>query len=176
VGTAGVIWKIFATTSDVPTARRLDREGADGCVESCFVGPLVNSFVAPHIGVSIGLLMGATRFTGRRTAHRDLGDRRDRTRRAKLATGLGFGLLGLGTVSFATLQVLAWRYGTTYGQGLALSESAWWSGIALGHVGAGLAGWGIGYLSADARPRHATAMVAPLVTAHSLGLGFSGHF
>lgn len=176
LGVAGLGLKMVGTANDPREARELERTpGAHPCIESCYVGTLFNPLAAPLWVGSFGLLGGGMNMRARWLATRDLYAGVDRSRRARILTGIGFGLLGVGVATFAGFEFAAYDPQRSPTQAIAMSETAWWSGIALGEVGAGLAGWGTGYLLGRERALQ-SFRISPTVTARFAGLTISGRF
>jgi hypothetical protein len=180
-GAFGVAWfgmKMTASVSDPKTAREIDRNGGyekQGCVESCYVGPVFHITGSPLLVLTAGMLGGSMHMHGRWLGRSGRGLGRTRAMGRNLAITGGALLVG-GIAGLTTGLLTAGSARTEVGY-IAVREVGWWSATALGLSGAALAGLGHGILRGQRESRRGPQVaIAPMLGGSMTGISIAGRF
>lgn len=179
LGAAALGLKLVPTLNDPNLAREIDNGRSSDCIEFCYLGPTFNPTAAVLWVHAIGLLGAGLHKSGRWRAYGDRTRGIDRNRAARASTIVGFSLVATGVAALTAFQLGAAVPALNAEQSVTLTEVGWWTSIALGHVGAGLAGWGTGYRRKP-RADHSRAAkslnVAPLLGSNMQGVMIAGRW
>lgn len=177
-GFSGVVWlgmRWMILRSDLDVARELEADPKSMfCIESCYIGTLLNGSLSPLLITGAGLAGGALHAHGRWLARRGVGlGRSPRAARAMIGAGVGLlagAIVGLG-VGLGTQ-----RYTTSERGRVGLRELAWSSATVLGTAGASLTGFGHGILRGHAERRDRVEVSWSPMVGREQGIAVVGRF
>ena len=168
-----LILRVTVSVSDNQLARG-PADARSGCIESCYLGTVLNPAFFPLQALTAGLLGGGMRSLGRWAAIRDAHAGVSDASRAHRLTWLGVGVMGAGLATFVGTQVVSHTFAYDSVAAVGIRDAGWWVATLSLPAGAGLMGYGTGYRKQSLMGARRAASVAPRVSRDVVGLSVSG--